>query len=70
MLDELTELNIKRLQNEVAYLNYKINRFTILCIGSDFNTVEKGLVERYIGKMMDRKLTNQRLLDAYNMGEK
>ena len=68
--DRITTLNIRRLETEIEILNIKIDRYTNLIVEHAFIGVNADLIKRYVGKMMDRKLTNQRLLDAYNMGEK
>ena len=60
----IEDLNVKRLEAENNYLDYKIDRYTGLIIGKVFTKVERGLLEHYIGRMINRKLENQKLLSV------
>ena len=57
-------LNVKRLESENAYLNYKIDKYTHLIVGEAFTKNNKALLEAYVGKKISKKITNEKLLEV------
>ena len=60
----MEELNVKRLQAEVDYLNYKIDRYTHLIVIEAFTSNNKALIESHVAKMINKKIQNEQLLEA------
>lgn len=57
------DLNVKRLQAEVDYLNYKIDKYTHLIVTESFTGKNKALIEDHIGKLLGKKIENSKILD-------
>ena len=58
------DLEQTMLQAEINYLNYRINKYTSLIEIEAFTGESKRLLEEYVNKMLDRKLQNQKILEA------
>ena len=58
------DLNVKRLQAENNYLNYKIDRYTHLIVSESFTGKNKALIEQHIGKMLSKKIENSKILEV------
>ena len=58
------DLNVKRLQAENNYLNYKIDKYTHLIVVEAFTGKNKALLESHIGKMLSKKVMNEKLLEV------
>ena len=58
------DLNIRRLQAEVDYLNYKIDKYTGMIVDEAFTGKDKALMESHIAKMLSKKLENSMILDV------
>ena len=56
-------LNVKRLESENNYLNYKIDKYTHLIVVEAFSGKNKVLIEGHVGKMINKKIQNEKLLE-------
>lgn len=59
-------LNCKRIQAENDYLDYKINKYTSLIETISFDQDHRFLIEKYLKKMLGKKVMNLKLLKAMN----
>lgn len=57
-------LNVKRLEAENNYLNYKINKYTHMIVVEAFSGKNKVLIEGHVGKMLNKKIQNEKLLEV------
>ncbi len=61
----MENMNIKRLQAENNYLNYKINSYTNMLNTTDFEKNEAKFLKSHIAKMLNRKISNETILKVY-----